>query len=178
MILNKIEFHGIIISVMKGDITQLNVDAIVNPANTLLLMGGGVAGAIKRVGGNIIEEEAVKKGPIPIGEAIATTAGGLKAKYVIHAPTMEAPAQITNAENVYSATKAALKCAKELRIQSIAIPGMGTGVGRVKPKDAAESIVKAIKEHIHLGTELKSIILIDINDEMVKSFQEAIKELI
>ncbi|MCX8191338.1 MAG: macro domain-containing protein, partial [Nitrososphaerales archaeon] len=175
--LDSIDLRGVVISVMKGDITQLNVDAVVNPANTLLWMGGGVAGAIKRAGGNIIEEEAVRRGPIPIGEAIATTAGKLKAKYVIHAPTMELPAQITDAENVYRATKAALKCANDLKIQSIAIPGMGTGVGRVKPRDAAESIIRAIKEHIHSETGLKSIILIDINDEMVKSFRDAIREI-
>ncbi|MCM8763108.1 MAG: macro domain-containing protein, partial [Candidatus Omnitrophica bacterium] len=79
---------GCEIKVIEGDITDLAVDAIVNAANNKLVMGGGVAGAIKKKGGKEIEEEAVKKGPIKIGEAIETKAGRLKAKYVIHAATM------------------------------------------------------------------------------------------
>ena len=76
------------IEILKGDITKLEVDAIVNAANNRMLMGGGVAGAIKRAGGKVIEDEAVKKGPIPIGEALVTKAGNLNAKYVIHAAVM------------------------------------------------------------------------------------------
>src|SRR3989338_5638355 len=76
------------IKVIMGDITELRVDAIVNAANNKLVMGGGVAGAIKKKGGRVIEEEAVKKGPIEIGDAVATSAGELAAKYVIHAATM------------------------------------------------------------------------------------------
>ena len=76
------------IKVVMGDITELRVDAIVNAANNQLLMGGGVAGAIKKKGGKIIEEEALSKGPIEIGQAIATGAGELAAKYIIHAATM------------------------------------------------------------------------------------------
>ena len=76
------------IKVVIGDITELRADAIVNAANNKLLMGGGVAGAIKRKGGRVIEEEAVKKGPIEIGQAVQTRAGELAAKYVIHAATI------------------------------------------------------------------------------------------
>lgn len=76
------------IKVVKGDITQVKADAIVNAANNKLVMGGGVAGAIKRKGGKIIEDEAVKKGPIKVGEAVVTGAGDLPAEYVIHAATM------------------------------------------------------------------------------------------
>ena len=76
------------IEVYKGDITQLEVGAVVNAANNRLWMGDGVAGALKRAGGKEIEAEAVKKGPIPVGEAVATGAGKLKAKYVIHAAVM------------------------------------------------------------------------------------------
>ena len=77
-----------IISILQGDITAVEADAIVNAANNRLWMGGGVAGAIKRKGGKSIEDEAVRLGPIPIGEAVATTAGNLNAKYVIHAAGM------------------------------------------------------------------------------------------
>src|SRR3990167_1403271 len=76
------------IRIIQGDITGLEVDAIVNAANNELVMGGGVAGAIKRKGGKGIEDEAVKKGPIEIGGAVSTSAGSLPAKYVIHAATM------------------------------------------------------------------------------------------
>jgi len=85
-------YKGVRIVVLTGDITKQEVDAIVNPANSMLVMGGGVAGAIKRVGGKEIEDESVKHAPVPVGEAVATGAGRLKAKYVIHAPTMERPA--------------------------------------------------------------------------------------
>lgn len=76
-------YKNVKISVITGDITRLEVDAIVNPANSMLIMGGGVAGAIKRVGGKEIEDEALKYAPVPVGKAIATKAGKLKAKYVI-----------------------------------------------------------------------------------------------
>ncbi|MBU3958460.1 MAG: macro domain-containing protein, partial [Candidatus Omnitrophica bacterium] len=80
------------IKIIQGDITELKVEAIVNAANNQLVMGGGVAGTIKRKGGKVIEDEAVKKGPIKIGEAVFTSAGNLAAKYVIHAATMGMPA--------------------------------------------------------------------------------------
>jgi len=79
------------ITIEQGDITTLEVDAIINPANSYGYMGGGVAGAIKEIGGQEIETEAVAKAPIPIGSAVITTAGSLKAKHIIHAPTMEQP---------------------------------------------------------------------------------------
>ena len=82
------DIKGCEIKIMQGDITELKVDAIVNAANNKLVMGGGVAGAIKKKGGKAIEEEATKLGPIKIGESVATSAGSLPAKYVIHAATM------------------------------------------------------------------------------------------
>ena len=93
--------------VQKGDITELKVDAIVNPANSSGYMGGGVAGVIKRIGGFEIEKEAVSKAPIPVGDAVVTTAGKLPCKYVIHAPTMKQPAMRIGVENVRLATRAA-----------------------------------------------------------------------
>jgi len=155
------------IIVKKGDITTTDCDAIVNPANSFGYMGGGVAGAIKRVGGIEIEKEAVSKAPIPVGRAIATTAGTLPCRYVIHAPTMEQPAMRIYVKNVRLATQAALKLAEELKLQCIAIPGMGTGVGGVLPREAAEAIIDIVK---NFENKFENIILIDRNDEMVKSF--------
>lgn len=95
------------IEVIKGSILEVDADVIVNPANSLGLMGGGVAGVIKRFGGEEIEKEAVQKAPIPVGSAVLTTAGKLKFKGVIHAPTMEKPAMESSEEKVRKAVRQA-----------------------------------------------------------------------
>ena len=156
------------IKVLKGDLTELEVDAIVNPANSLGYMGGGVAGAIKRKGGREIEEEAVKKSPIEVGSAVATTSGKLKCRYVIHAPTMERPAMRIGVDNVEKATRAAFELAKSMKLKSIALPGMGTGVGGVKEEDAARAMMNVAKDYIEHFDE---IIFIDINERMVDAWK-------
>lgn len=162
------------IKVIKGDITSLNVDAIVNAANSYGQMGGGVAGAIKKQGGIEIEKEAISKAPIPIGSAILTTAGKLKAKHVIHAPTMLQPASLIDINNVREATRAALKCADENNLKIIAIPSMGTGVGGVPKEKAAKAIVEEIKKF--KAKSLKEVILVGYEEEMFREFEKAIKE--
>jgi O-acetyl-ADP-ribose deacetylase (regulator of RNase III) len=157
------------ILVQKGDLTKIPCDAIVNPANSFGYMGGGVAGAIKRIGGVKIENQAIAKAPIPVGTAVFTSAGSLPCDFVIHAPTMEQPAMRIGVDNVRNATRAALELGIELRIKKIAIPGMGTGVGGVAPDKAAEAIVSITKR---LEDKFEKIILIDRNDEMIKSFQK------
>jgi O-acetyl-ADP-ribose deacetylase (regulator of RNase III) len=157
------------IIVRKGDLTQIKCDAIVNPANSFGYMGGGVAGAIKRVGGIEIERDAVSKAPIPVGKAVVTTAGTLPCKYVIHAPTMKQPAIRIGVENVKLATKAAFETGLKLKLKSIAIPGMGTGVGAVSPDDAAKAITSIVKE---FENKFEKIILIDRNDDMIISFKK------
>ena len=156
------------IKVLKGDLTELEVDAIVNPANSLGYMGGGVAGAIKRKGGREIEEEAVKKSPIEVGSAVATTSGKLKCRYVIHAPTMERPAMRIGVDNVEKATRAAFELAKSMKLKSIALPGMGTGVGGVKEEDAARAMMKVAKDYAEYFDE---IVFIDINERMVDAWK-------
>ena len=170
-------YKNVRIRVIEGDITELDVDAIVNPANSLMLMGGGVAGAIKRKGGIEIEEEARRHAPVPVGEAIATTAGKLKAKYVIHAPTMERPAMRIGLENVEKATRAALLLADKLGLASIAFPGMGTGVGGVPYYDAAKKILEVVKEYIDNGTKLRGIILVAWGKEAYEEFKRALKDV-
>lgn len=167
------------ISTEKGDITEeKRADAIVNPANSLGMMGGGVAFAIKKKGGTEIENQAMKKAPISIGFAVATTAGKLPADYVIHTPTMERPAESINLENVKKATIAALKCASKLNINSIAFPGMGTGVGGVSKKDAAKIMINSIREFFskETKTSLKKVILIGYDDELYQEFKRALEE--
>lgn len=160
------------IKTMLGDITKLSVDAIVNAANSLMYMGGGVAGAIKRAGGSIIEEEARKYAPVKIGDAIITTAGTLPAKYVIHAPTMSKPAMRIPAENVRMAMNGILKCIKQEKIKSVAIPALGTGVGGVNREVVAKIMVDCIFDHLAELKEVKEIILVDISKEQVELFKK------
>lgn len=138
---------GALVEILEGDITQLDVDAIVNPANSRMIMGGGVAGAIKRRGGREIEEEAMKHAPVPVGKAVATGAGRLRARYVIHAPTMEMPAMRIPLENVYKATRAALEEAERLGIESLALPAMGAGVGGISPRDSFKAMLETITSY-------------------------------
>lgn len=158
------------IIVKKEDITKTQSDAIVNPANSFGYMGGGVAGVIKRAGGVEIEKEIVQQAPIPIGKAIATTAGSLPCKAVIHAPTMKRPAERTNSENVGAATLAALECADKNSYKSIAFPGMGTGVGRVPLDVAARAMIEAIKSF--KANSLKKVYLIGISNDIVNAFEK------
>ncbi|AEA47710.1 macro domain-containing protein [Archaeoglobus veneficus] len=166
-------YKGVEILAYHGDITKLEVDAIVNAANTRLIMGGGVAGAIKRAGGKEIEDEAVAKGPIKIGEAVATTAGKLKAKYVIHSPTMGMDFK-TDENKIRLSVQAALKKADELGVETIAFPAMGTGVGGFSREEAAKIMIEEIKKHIDNGTNIKKIILADVNREQVEAFERVI----
>ncbi len=173
-----VKYMGVELEVMKGDITKLEgIDAIVNPANSQMIMGGGVAGAIKRAGGKEIEDEARKHAPVPVGKAVATSAGRLKVKYVIHAPTMEYPAMRTTAEKVRAAVAAALSTCKELGIKSVAFPGMGTGVGGLDPKVAAEVMVDAIVKHISEGTTLERVVLVAYDDALYRAFREAVEKI-
>ena len=162
------------IEVRRGDLTGQAVDAICNPANSLLYMGGGAAGALKRAGGEEIEREALRHAPVPVGKAIATTAGKLRAKWLVHAPTMERPAMATTDEKVYRATLAALRCAEEIGAKSIAIPGMGTGVGGVSFGDAAGAMIKALREFAREAKALKQIVLCDLSEEMVEAWKRGL----
>jgi O-acetyl-ADP-ribose deacetylase (regulator of RNase III)/ADP-ribose pyrophosphatase YjhB (NUDIX family) len=116
------------IKVLLGDITELKADAIVNAANNKGVMGGGVAGAIKKKGGKVIEEEAVRKCPINIGEATFTSAGSLKAKYVIHAATMDMSFK-TDEVKIRNSCRNSFRVADELGVKSIVFPALGCGTG-------------------------------------------------
>jgi O-acetyl-ADP-ribose deacetylase (regulator of RNase III) len=126
--------------VVEGDIAALDVDAIANAANNQLWMGAGVAGAIKRAGGDEIEREAVAKGPIELGDAVATGAGRLKATHVIHGAVMGQDLQ-TDAELVRRTTQRCLEVADELGAGSLALPAFGTGVGGFPLEECARIMV-------------------------------------
>ncbi|TML17112.1 MAG: hypothetical protein E6G31_01445 [Actinobacteria bacterium] len=128
------------LEVFEGDIAMLDVDAIANAANNRLWMGAGVAGAIKRAGGEVIEQEAVALGPIELGEAVATGAGSLKARHVIHGAVMGQDLT-TNADLVRRTTRRCLEVAEDLGARSLALPAFGTGVGGLPVDECARVMV-------------------------------------
>ena len=125
----------------EGDIADVEADALVNAANDHLSMGGGVAGALKRVGGEEIEREAMSKGPIPLGRAVATGAGRLRARWVIHGAVMGQDLR-TDAELVRRTTRSCLELADELGCRTVALPAFGTGVGGFRLEDCARIMVE------------------------------------
>jgi O-acetyl-ADP-ribose deacetylase len=161
--------------VFLGDITSLEVDAIVNAANSQLWMGSGVAGAIKRAGGKGIEEEAVHLGPIPVGESVVTSAGNLKARHVIHAAVM-GPDLMTNADLIRQATRTALLRAKERSLTSIALPALGTGVGAFPLVEAARIMAQAVRDHCLKGTSLRKVVFAVLGQAACEEFTEALKK--
>lgn len=164
------------ISIIKGDITTFEGDAIVNAANNQLWMGGGVAGAIKRVGGSEIEIEAVSKGPIPIGGAVTTSAGKLKAKYVIHAAVMGRDLK-TSEEYIRTATINTLKEAEKLKIKSIAFPALGTGVGGFPYEECAKIMKKAIEESEKEFKYLQEVVFYLFDDEAYQTFKKVFEKV-
>lgn len=183
------------IKIIQGDITTLKLDAIVNAANNKLVMGAGVAGAIKRKGGKAIEDEAVKKGPIKIGEAVATGAGSLPAKYVIHAATMgldfsrqarkiaggippaskECWAGATDEIKIRNSCASALKLAAKLKLKSIAFPALGCGTGGFPLLASAKVMAQEVFRHIKEDkTTLEEIVFCLYDKEAFGIFQKGV----
>ncbi len=154
---------------MSDRLLDVNADVIVNAANSHGIMGGGVAGAIKRAAGVGVEQEAMAQAPIPIGQAVLTSGGRTTFKGIIHAPTMPEPGMRIPAENVAQATKAALALADARGFASLAIPGMGTGVGGVDPADTARQMVRTIRA---FGAHsLQQVMLVDIDPAMIAAWR-------
>ncbi len=161
----------VVVKLEEGDITELATDAIVNAANNHFWMGAGVAGAIKRRGGEEIEIEAVTQGPRPVGEAIVTSAGRLKARYVIHAAVMGQDLA-TDAEKIQAATYNALLRAHELGLKSIALPALGTGVGGFSLESAAKIMYQAVGKFLqdHPDTSLEEVVFCLFGKEAYNAF--------
>ncbi|MBI5777340.1 MAG: macro domain-containing protein [Nitrospirae bacterium] len=162
------------ITITQGSILDADAQVIVNAANSLGLMGGGVAGVIKRAAGAEVEREAVKDAPIRVGKAVLTSGGKTKFKGIIHAPTMPEPGMRIQAQNVALATKAALMLADDKGFESIAIPGMGTGVGGVAHADAAKAMVETVRAFS--PRTVKSVILVDVDSAMVNAWQACLAD--
>jgi O-acetyl-ADP-ribose deacetylase (regulator of RNase III) len=157
------------IKVIKGDLTEISADAVINAANNQLSMQAGVAGAIKRKGGSTIEAEAVAGGPVPVGEAVVTGAGALKARYVIHAVVM-GPDRVTDVETVRLATRNALRRAGELGLKSVVFPALGTGAGGLDLDLAAAVMVSEVRSHMARGTELEEVLFALFDEKGCRAF--------
>lgn len=175
---NEVKIGETEIVVKIGDLTEEEADALVNAANNELWMGGGVAGALRRKGGKVVEEEAVSQGPISIGEAVATSAGSLRAKYVIHGAVMGMDFK-TDANKIRRATLNTLKRAEELKLKTVAFPAFGTGVGRFPAEEAAKAMFEGVKEHLRsIKSTLGTISFVLFNDETYEAFRKIANEVL
>ncbi len=157
----------------KGDLTEAAVDAIVNAANNDLILGGGVAGAIRAKGGPSIQAECDKLGPIPIGEAAITCAGKLRARYVIHAASMRLGGR-TSETALRDSTRNSLKRAAEEKLKSIAFPAIGTGIAGFPIERCAAVMLEEIRNHLRAGTTLERIELVLFDEHALHAFQDAL----
>lgn len=161
------------IEVQQADITKLEVDAIANAANTDLRHGGGVAGAIVRAGGRSIQDESDKAAPIGLGEAVATGAGELPSRWVIHAATMELGGP-TSADIIRRATASALDVADELGARSLGLVAFGTGVGGFPLEDAARIEVEEVRRHLQGESGLERVVFCVFGDDARAAFEDAL----
>ncbi len=171
------ETGGLTIEVVEGDITEAEVEAIANAANNHLWMGSGVAGAIKRKGGEQIESDAVKKGPIPVGSAIETGSGELPYRFIIHGAVMGQDLQ-TNPDLIARTTTSCLQLADQLDVTSLALPAFGTGVGGVDAADCARAMLQAIEDFAGAQRTLQRVVLVLFGDDTRRAFDEAAQELL
>jgi len=159
------------LEVVAGDIASLEVDAVANAANNHLWMGAGVAGALKRAGGDEIEREATAQAPIPVGTAVVTSGGRLPARYVIHGAVMGQDLR-TTADLVERTTRACLALAGELGCRSFALPAFGTGVGGFPLDECARIMVDATRAFEPRSIE--RVVFAVFGDDAYASFSSAV----
>lgn len=157
--------------IQQGSLLVAEAAAIVNAANSQGWMGGGVAGVIKRAAGGAVEEEAVAAAPIPVGSAVVTSGGKTRFLGIVHAPTMEQAAMQIPVANVEAAMRAALEAAEAKGFASLAVPGLGTGVGGVAKPAAAAAMCRVLRTFP--ATRLKRVILVDLDPGMVAAWRDA-----
>jgi O-acetyl-ADP-ribose deacetylase len=165
------------IAISQGDLTEMDVDAIVNAANNDLQLGGGVAGAIRRKGGPEIQAECDQIGTIPVGGAAITTGGKLKARHVIHAASMQLGGR-TSAHALRSSTAHSLRIASQSGLKSIAFPAVGTGIAGFPPRQCAEIMLRETEKHFEQPTSLEKVEFVLFDEQALKIFQDVLKELL
>lgn len=159
------------IILMKGDLTEMDTDAIVNAANNDLQHGGGVAGAIRRKAGDIIQKESDKIGTIPVGGAAITSGGKLKARYVIHAASMQLGGQ-TTAHALRSSTAHSLRIAAEKGLKTIAFPAVGTGIAGFPMQECAEIMLRETADHLKRDASLEKVYFVLFDSAALEIFQK------
>src|SRR5229473_2111368 len=164
------------IVLMQGDLTEMNVDAIVNAANNDLQLGGGVAGAIRRKGGEAIQRECDEVGSIPVGGAAITSGGRLKARYVIHAASMQLGGRTTG-RALRASTAHSLRIAAEKGLKTIAFPAIGTGIGGFPLSECAAIMLHEAAEHLKRSTSLEKIYFVLFDKTSLSAFEKALREM-
>lgn len=164
-----------IIELTRGDITEMDTDAIVNAANHRLILGGGVAGAIARKGGHAIQEECNRIGGTFVGGAVITTGGKLRARHVIHAvgPMM---GEGNEDDKLMNATRNTLKVADENELKSVAFPAISTGIFGYPMDRCAKIMVRTTVDYVRAGTHLERIVFCLFTEDAKKIFEKALTE--
>ncbi len=170
----RVNIENCVLELLEGDITEMQTEAIVNAANARLILGGGVAGAIRRKGGPKIQEECNKIGGTFVGGAVKTTAGDLKAKYVIHAvgPRM---GEGNENEKLKNATVNSLKLADENNIKSISFPAISTGVFGFPIQRCAEIMLQTTIDYLKGRTGLEKVIFCLFGRDSYEVFEKQLK---
>jgi len=161
------------LTLRQGDITQARVDAIVNAANNDLILGGGVAGAIRTKGGPSIQCECDKLGPVAIGEAAITGGGNLPAPYVIHAASMRLGGS-TTAESLRAAMRNSLLRAEENKIRTIAFPAIGTGIAGFPMDECARIMLEEIHGHLSGATTVEQVEIVLFDSAALVTFERVL----
>jgi O-acetyl-ADP-ribose deacetylase (regulator of RNase III) len=154
----------------EGDITDEEADAIVNAANSDLILGAGVAGAIRQKGGPTIQEECHRIGPIAVGDAAVTGAGNLPARFVIHAAGMP-PGGVATEESVRSAMRRSLELAGEKKCRTVAVPAIGAGIAGFPMQRCAEILLEEARAHLEAGGSVEEIRFVLFGEPTYRVFE-------
>ena len=175
----KVTVNKSVLELIEGDITEQETDAVVNAANSSLLGGGGVDGAIHRAGGPKILEECRKLGGCPTGEARITTGGNLKAKYVIHTvgPIYSGGKQ-REAELLASAYKNSLSLASQYKLKSVAFPSISTGAYGYPVNEAAKVAIKTVINYFNIHTDIELVRFVLFGLKAYQAYDKALQELV
>ena len=161
------------IHIRQGDLTACEVDAIVNAANNDLVLGGGLAGAIRRKGGPTIQAECDAHGPVEVGGAAVTGAGDLPAKFVIHQASMHLGGR-TTADALRRSTARVLELAEENGIRTLAFPATGTGIAGFDLRECARIMLEEVRNHLAAGTNLTDVHFVLFDEPSRATFQQAL----
>ena len=163
------------IVLLQGDLTEVDADAIVNAANNDLQLGGGVAGALRRKGGEEIQRECDAIGSVPVGGAAITSGGRLKARHVIHAASMQLGGA-TTAQALRSSTAHSLRIAAQNDLKTIAFPAVGTGIAGFPMRECAEIMLAEAQKHLQGATSLEQVQFVLFDKQSLEIFEQVWKE--